>query len=125
MNDDIKYIVFHGAFDFGYLIHLFHHSGISENAEDFTKLMNYYFPKVYDLKYLLRENSKYKDIGLSKLAYKIDVNRIGPEHQAGSDALLTLQCYQQMKRSPEFQMENFDKHANVIYGIGKGYIPNL
>lgn len=30
LNDEIKYVVFHGEFDFGYLLHLFHHSGIPE-----------------------------------------------------------------------------------------------
>lgn len=31
-----------------------------------------------------------------------------------------------MKRSPEFNVESqlFEKNINIIYGIGKGYIPN-
>lgn len=31
-----------------------------------------------------------------------------------------------MKRSPEFNVESqlFEKNTNIIYGIGKGYIPN-
>lgn len=90
LSDDIKYIVFHGEFDFGYLIHLFHHEGIPETQDDFYKMIKHYFPSIYDLKYILRENPKYKDAGLSRLATKIEAVRIGPEHQAGSDALLTL-----------------------------------
>lgn len=31
-----------------------------------------------------------------------------------------------MKKLPEFEyeMEALDKHLNIIYGIGRGYIPN-
>jgi len=45
------------------------------------------------------------------------VRRIGPQHQAGSDSLLTLATYFKLKGSylknaPEH------RHANVLYGIG-------
>ncbi|CAD8159186.1 unnamed protein product [Paramecium octaurelia] len=124
LNDEIKYVVFHGEFDFGYLLHLFHHSGIPDTQDEFYKMMKLYFPSIYDLKYILKDNPKYKDAGLSRLATKVEVTRIGPEHQAGSDALLTLQCYYQMKFCfPDLQSD-FEKNMNVIYGIGKGYIPN-
>ena len=66
-----------------------------------------------------------KDVGLSKLAYKINVNRHGQEHQAGSDALLTLSTYYQLIQSYMKQdLQILDKMSNVIYGIGKGYILN-
>ncbi|CAD8048966.1 unnamed protein product [Paramecium sonneborni] len=124
LNDEIKYVVFHGEFDFGYLLHLFHHSGIPDTQEEFYKMMKLYFPSIYDLKYILKDNQKYKDAGLSRLATKVEVTRIGPEHQAGSDALLTLQCYYQLKFCfPDLQSD-FDKNMNIIYGIGKGYVPN-
>jgi len=45
------------------------------------------------------------------------VKRIGPQHQAGSDSLLTLSVYFKLKESylkgaPEH------KHGNILYGIG-------
>ncbi len=45
------------------------------------------------------------------------MKRIGPQHQAGSDALLTLSAYVKLKESylkgvPE------QKHGNILYGIG-------
>lgn len=80
---------------------MFHHSGVPNTSDEFTKLMKLYFPQTYDLKFSLKENLQLRDVGLSKLAYKINVfsnfwikvERIGPEHQAGSDSLLTLACY--------------------------------
>lgn len=52
--------------------------------------MKKYFPQIYDLKYAIQDNAKFKDFGLNKLAQKLDLDRIGNEHLAGSDALLTL-----------------------------------
>ena len=45
------------------------------------------------------------------------MKRIGPQHQAGSDSLLTLSTYFKLKTTylkgvPEM------KHSNVLYGIG-------
>lgn len=80
LNEDLKWIVFHGGFDFGYLVQMFHHSGVPHRSDEFTTLMNTYFPQTYDLKFSLKESSQLRDVGLSKLAYKIKVERIGPEH---------------------------------------------
>ena len=43
---------------------------------------------MYDIKYMVRNMDGLKG-GLSKLAVELSVERIGPMHQAGSDALLT------------------------------------
>lgn len=40
----MKYVVFHGEFDFGYLLHLFNSTGIPDTQEEFYKLMRLYFP---------------------------------------------------------------------------------
>jgi len=52
-----------------------------------------YFPNFYDLKYLIKDHDSYKHGGLNKLAADLDVERIGPKHQAGSDSLLTLAIF--------------------------------
>jgi CCR4-NOT transcription complex subunit 7/8 len=73
LNEDLKWIVFHGGFDFGYLIQMFHHSGVPHRSDEFQTLMNTYFPQSYDLKFSLKESLQLKDVGLSKLAYRIKV----------------------------------------------------
>lgn len=50
-NEEAKWIVFHGGFDFGYLIEMLHHSGLPEKSDEFMKLLNFYFPTIVDLKY--------------------------------------------------------------------------
>ncbi len=47
-----------------------------------------YFPNVWDIKYLMKFCNNLHG-GLNKLAETLEVERIGPQHQAGSDSLLT------------------------------------
>lgn len=50
-------------------------------------------------------------------------NRIGPQHQAGSDSLLTLACYFKMLEKQElFNQVQFSSCLNIIFGIGLGFI---
>lgn len=64
-------------------------------------------------------------MGLAKLSYEIGCNRIGPQHQAGSDSLLTLCCYFKMREQNElFTSAHFDNSLNIIFGIGLGYLKN-
>ena len=55
-----------------------------------------YFPVVYDVKYLMKSCKNLKG-GLQELADDLHVARIGPQHQAGSDSLLTGLCYFRMR----------------------------
>lgn len=87
--------------------------------------MKKYFPKIYDLKYIIKDVPSLKDVGLTKLSYEIGCNRIGPQHQAGSDSLLTLCCYFKMRERNElFTNNHFDSSLNIIFGIGIGYLKN-
>ena len=59
--------------------------------------------------------------GLNKLAEDLEVERIGPEHNAGSDSLLTQATFFKM-RQLFFENElDDDKCLNCIHGLGKAY----
>lgn len=122
LNENVKWISFHGSFDFSYLLKTLSNDCLPTNHSAFTHLMKYYFPNVYDLKYLIREFEHYKNEGLNRLAKAINVERIGPMHQAGSDALITLSCFFRLKEEI-FRGEPaiLEKGHNVIYGIGQGH----
>lgn len=53
------------------------------------------------------------------------MERIGPQHQAGSDSLLTLAAFFKLKetylKTGEGILENGE---NIIYGIGPGFVEN-
>lgn len=51
LNEEIKWIVFHGGFDFGYLVEMLHHSGLPEKSDEFMRILGLYFPTIMDLKF--------------------------------------------------------------------------
>ena len=83
--------------------------------------------QVYDKRHWVLEKWKSKQNcrwSSSKIIYSIficlsvsKVRRIGPQHQAGSDALLTLSTYYKL-RTTYLKGVPEQKHSNVLYGIG-------
>lgn len=75
---------------------------------NFYELLSIFFPNVYDVKYLTMNNPACDNLrgGLNKIADQIDVERIGPSHQAGSDSLLTAATFFKLKsaffRCPDY-----------------------
>ena len=66
-NPKINWIVFHGSYDFGYLLKLMSGEILPINVQDFFISIKAYFPKIYDIKHIIR-NIGYLKGGLSKLA---------------------------------------------------------
>lgn len=121
----MKWVVFHGSYDFAYLLKLVSNIPLPESVDEFYKEMKKYFPNIYDLKYIIKDVPSLKDVGLAKLSYDLRCNRIGPQHQAGSDSLLTLCCYFKMLEQSElFNPIQFSNSLNIIFGIGIGYLKN-
>ena len=50
LNDDVRWICFHGAYDFGYLVKTLCSRNLPKKEADFFYLLHKYFPSVYDLK---------------------------------------------------------------------------
>ena len=51
--------------------------------------------------------------GLNKLAEDLEVERIGPEHQAGSDSLLTQATFYKMRQL--FSLFDADQSGSIDY----------
>jgi CCR4-NOT transcription complex subunit 7/8 len=123
LSEDVRWISFHSAYDFGYLIKLITNNQLPESEDEFFELLHTYFPYVYDIKYLMKSCETLKG-GLNQLADDLKITRIGPAHQAGSDSLLTMHTFFKMMQM--FFENNFDdeKYIGVLYGIGKGFHGN-
>jgi CCR4-NOT transcription complex subunit 7/8 len=76
LNPRVKWVVFHGGYDFAYLLKMVHGDGLPESIEQFYALMKIYYPNIYDLKYFIKDIPNLKDVGLTKLANEIGVNTI-------------------------------------------------
>lgn len=92
MSEDVTWVSFHSAYDFGYLIKVLTCNLLPEREEDFYKFLNALFPDFYDIKFLV-QNSKYLKKGLQEISNDLGLVRSGVQHQAGSDALLTSHAF--------------------------------
>eukprot|EP00475_Leptophrys_vorax_P039402 TRINITY_DN7112_c0_g1_i1.p1 TRINITY_DN7112_c0_g1~~TRINITY_DN7112_c0_g1_i1.p1 ORF type:complete len:136 (-),score=22.52 TRINITY_DN7112_c0_g1_i1:840-1247(-) len=117
LNDEIKWIAFHSGFDFAYLLRMLTGQDLPDDEGEFFNLLSYYFPKIYDIKYLMRSCPNLNG-GLQKLANDLEIPRVGPEHQAGSDALLTAKSFFTMRRLFFENEVDDDKFCRIIYGLG-------
>ncbi len=92
LNEDVKWITFHAGYDFGYLLKVCTAAPLPADEAEFFHLLRLFFPTLYDIKYLMKFCNNLHG-GLNKLAETLDVERIGPQHQAGSDSLLTCATF--------------------------------
>lgn len=121
---DVKWISFHGGYDFGYLVKLLLCTPLPHDEDEFDSYRKVFFPSVYDVKFLMksaiRQNSlgmlqssnshsaldpsvaeilaKYETKqGLENIAEALKIKRVGTAHQAGSDSLVTGKVFFQLR----------------------------
>ncbi|KAI4973465.1 hypothetical protein ZWY2020_035726 [Hordeum vulgare] len=102
--------------DTGHFAELLMSSGVLLNAEVqwVTFHSGIYFPVLYDIKHLMKYCGSLHG-GLSKLGELLGVQRVGICHQAGSDSLLTLQCFKKLKEV--YFRGSTENYAGVLYGL--------
>ncbi|KAM0933858.1 putative poly(A)-specific ribonuclease [Dioscorea sansibarensis] len=115
LNDSIHWVTFHSGYDFGYLLKLLTCRNLPETQAGFFELINIYFPRVYDIKHLMRFCNSLHG-GLNKLAELLEVERVGICHQAGSDSLLTAWIFRKLNEC--FFNGSTERYAGVLYGLG-------
>lgn len=120
---EVKWLSFHSGYDFGYLLNLLTNQNLPKAEGEFFELLKLYFPNVYDVKYLMKSCKNLKG-GLQEVANELEVTRIGPQHQAGSDSLLTGQTFFRMKEM--FFEDDIDdsKYGGHLYGLGTNFVVN-
>lgn len=123
LMDNIKWLSFHSGYDFGYLIKLLTDALLPAEECEFFELLRIYFPTIYDVKYLMKSCKNLKG-GLQEVADQLELRRIGPQHQAGSDSLLTGMAFFKMREM--FFEDNIDdaKYSGHLYGLGTSFILN-
>ena len=95
LMDNITWLTFHSAYDFGYLLSQLTSQSLPESETEFLETLRVYFPNMYDIKYLMASTENLNG-GLQKVANELRVKRIGHQHQAGSDSLLTGEVFFKM-----------------------------
>jgi len=108
------------GYDFGYLLKILTNECLPAEESDFFELLFLYFPKIYDVKYLMKSCKSLKG-GLQEVSELLELERIGPQHQAGSDSLLTGAAFFKMREM--FFEDNIDddKYCGHLFGLGASY----
>lgn len=89
---------------------------------EFFQLLRLWFPSIYDIKFLMRSCKTLKG-GLQDVAEELGVARIGQQHQAGSDSLLTAATF--FKLRDRFFDGSIDdsKFIGALYGFSASSRP--
>eukprot|EP01025_Chloroclados_australasicus_P006076 TRINITY_DN11997_c0_g1_i1.p2 TRINITY_DN11997_c0_g1~~TRINITY_DN11997_c0_g1_i1.p2 ORF type:complete len:322 (-),score=57.36 TRINITY_DN11997_c0_g1_i1:1319-2284(-) len=123
LNEDVKWVTFHSGYDFGYLLKVLTCKDLPPTEMDFFKMLGFYFPHFYDMKYLMKFCGNMHG-GLQRLAETLGVQRIGPQHQAGSDSLLTSQTFNKLVDRYMGGMDGAYKYKGFLYGLGFDLSPD-
>jgi len=115
--DSVKWLSFHSGYDFGYLLSLLTDVNLPEGEAEFFDSLKLYFPNIYDVKYLMKSCKNLKG-GLQEVADALEVTRIGPQHQAGSDSLLTGRAFFAMVDTYFEDDLDDSKYLGHLYGLG-------
>jgi CCR4-NOT transcription complex subunit 7/8 len=104
-------------YDFGYLLKLATGAPLPDSESEFFALLALYFPNLYDIKYIMKSCRNLKG-GLQDVAQELGVARIGPQHQAGSDSLLTCQAFFKLREVYFNDNLSAEKFVGNLYGLG-------
>ncbi|CAF1016541.1 unnamed protein product, partial [Didymodactylos carnosus] len=117
LMDNIVWLSFHAGYDFGYLIKMLTGKLLPETDANFFELLKMFFPNIYDVKYLMKSCKNLKG-GLEEVAKQLEIERIGPQHQAGSDSLMTGLAFFKMKEMFFEDTIDENKYCGHLHGLG-------
>lgn len=93
----VTWVVFQGDADVGFLLNLLGNS-MPGTRVGYFKRYTCSLPQLYDVRVLARIMFGQQTRGLNWVADAINVKRIGQNHCSGSDALLTLDCFFELRK---------------------------
>lgn len=137
MFDDVRWISFHSGYDFAYLVKLMLCKELPEDEAEYRRLLNLYFPSIYDIKFMMKHAQKTQSAngqaltpnatsilnnlgaksGLQDLAEVLGIARMGVAHQAGSDSLLTGKVFWEVKKNIFNDAIDDDMYLGQIWGL--------
>jgi CCR4-NOT transcription complex subunit 7/8 len=125
LDDRVKWVSFHSAYDFAYLLKILTTVDLPGDEKSFFELLKIYFPTIYDIKYMTSLLDGHFFVGgLQKLADDLRCHRLGAEHQAGSDSLLTMSAYFALVKA-KFTASNGTvddrRYVNELFGYGNNH----
>lgn len=99
LNDNIKWITYHGSYDMAYILKIITGMQLPDRLDAFISDLELYFPNFYDIRYLIKDDLDGYKLSLNKLAYDMGIERYGTSHQAGSDSLVTSGVFLKIRQN--------------------------
>lgn len=115
-NDNTTWICFQGNQDFGYMYRVLANKPLPDSEDGFLDETKILFPNLYDIKYMKHEFEELRG-GLSRLGDLLSLDRIGQQHQAGSDSWLTGLAFFKLVET-YLPGKDITDYNNVLYGMG-------
>ena len=115
LNENVKWITFHGAYDFAYLLKTLSNQPLPEDEQTFLEYISIHFPNYYDLRYMIKNIAWLKG-SLSRIATDLEIKWNGAIHQAGCDSLLTSKVFTKLC-SNYAEYLDLAKDLNVLFGL--------
>ncbi|CBK22035.2 uncharacterized protein [Blastocystis hominis] len=113
LSPSMTWVVFHGVYDFAYLLHILTGCDLPETQKEFLSILRVYFPHFYDVKMMLTMCPEYTG-GLNHVAELLHVTRDGTAHQSGSDSKVTVETFFRL-RTLGFQDNSDAKFDGVLF----------
>ena len=92
----VTWVVFQGDYDIAFLLNMLGNS-MPDTVVEHLGRHTCCFPLLYDVRTLSRLIFGADTRGLNWVASEINIQRTGDEHSSGSDALLTLECFLELR----------------------------
>jgi CCR4-NOT transcription complex subunit 7/8 len=124
LDDRVKWVSFHSGYDYGYLLKLLTTQDLPADEKTFFELLKIYFPTIYDIKYMTSILDGNFFGGLQRLADDLSCQRLGAEHQAGSDCMLTMSTYFALAKAKFTKSDgriDESKYTNELFGYGNNH----
>ena len=118
--ENVKWISFQGSYDFAYLLKTLTCCDLPAEEQEFFELLYTFFPSTYDVKFMMTAVDGMHG-GLAALGDTLQVKRIGPMHQAGSDSLLTAQTYFALIKKHLGPTYEHSKFCGQLNGLGDNH----
>jgi len=120
LMSNVTWLAFHGSSDFAYLLSVLTTKEMPKEEEEFFENLKVYFPNIYDVKFMMGDVNLWG--GLKDVAVSLGVERIGYQHQAGSDSLLTGEAFFRMKKQYFNDELDDTKYLGYLYGLSTNHV---
>lgn len=120
LTDDVKWLSFHSGYDFGYLLKTLTCQDLPSDEGSFMELLHLFFPCIFDIKFMMTAVEGLHG-GLNSLADNLNVERLGPIHQAGSDSLLTSTTFFSFIKAHLGDNIDESRFRGELFGLGNNY----